>query len=349
MFSSDLRCSPRVLVLGLAFLAAPAAGLGAADASAAGEATDRARIEGSVHLLARPEADLGRPDPRTWMGNLSIVLRPRAGTEGALESLLAEQQRFGSALFRSWLTPDEFGRRFGIADRDLNGLIGWLQSHGLRVEQPPRGRGWLQLSGTVADLEAAFSTSIRRFATDESEELANAIELSLPSRFARLVASGSTLASFRPRSLLRRVARPAAARDGHADVRRPLYTTPSGDHALAPADFDAIYNVSPLHKRGITGRGVTASLLGISNIDLDDIRRFRSTFGLPARDPRIVLNGPDPGRDPATEAETDFDVELFGAVAPEADIELLITGGAGDALFISSENLIDENLVSFSR
>src|SRR5208283_3635470 len=56
---------------------------------------------------------------------------------------------------------------------------------------------------------------------------------------------------------------------------------------------------------------------------------FRSLFGLPANDPTIILNGPDPGiLGPDTtddEGESDLDLEWAGAIAPAAKILFVTT------------------------
>ena len=78
----------------------------------------------------------------------------------------------------------------------------------------------------------------------------------------------------------------------------PKYTvTLSGEtyYGVAPYDFATIYNVLPLWNAGIDGTGQTIAIVARSNIALQDVRNFRSVFGLPARDPTITLNGPDPG------------------------------------------------------
>ena len=60
-------------------------------------------------------------------------------------------------------------------------------------------------------------------------------------------------------------------------------------------DFATIYNVLPLWNAGIDGTGQTIAIVGETNIHLSDIENFRSLFGLPAKDPQIILNGTDPG------------------------------------------------------
>ena len=51
----------------------------------------------------------------------------------------------------------------------------------------------------------------------------------------------------------------------------------------------------PLWNSGINGTGQTIAIVGETNINIQDVRDFRSLFGLPVNDPQIILNGPDPG------------------------------------------------------
>ena len=96
-----------------------------------------------------------------------------------------------------------------------------------------------------------------------------------------------------------------------------------GSHGLAPADFNVIYNVGS----GMTGAGVTIAVVANTDINVaQDIREFRTLFGLPTNDPQIVLNGPDPG-DIGGDAESEavLDVTWSGSVAPNATIKLVVS------------------------
>ena len=81
----------------------------------------------------------------------------------------------------------------------------------------------------------------------------------------------------------------------------PLFTLPSGCtenyqsndpcfYGLGPYDFATIYNVLPLWNAGINGTGQTIAIVGETNINIQDVRDFRSLFGLPSNDPQIILN-----------------------------------------------------------
>src|SRR5258708_25405087 len=136
----------------------------------------------------------------------------------------------------------------------------------------------------------------------------------------------------------------------------PQYTFPSGCvennssndpcfYGIGPYDFATIYNVQPLWNSGINGTGQTIAIVGETNINIQDVRDFRTIFGLPANDPQIILNGPDPGIQ-GDETEADIDVQWSGAVASGATIDFVVsqstetTAGIDlSAVFIVENNL----------
>ena len=115
---------------------------------------------------------------------------------------------------------------------------------------------------------------------------------------------------------MRATSRPSAA--------SPLFSYYAGttpQFGLGPTDFATIYNVLPLWNAGLDGTGQTIAISGESNILLSDIEAFRTLFGLPARDPQIIVNGPDPGLT-GDEPEAVLDVSWSGAVAKNATISI---------------------------
>ena len=81
-----------------------------------------------------------------------------------------------------------------------------------------------------------------------------------------------------------------------------------------------IYNIPS----NLDGTGQTIAVVGQTNIDITDVQQYRSIFGLPANDPTIILNGPDPGIID-DESEADLDVEVSGGVAPKAALKFVIS------------------------
>jgi subtilase family serine protease len=79
-------------------------------------------------LLASGSAFPGAAASQTLVG-----LRGRDGAR--LDRLLAAQQDPTSPDYRRWLTPQEFGRRFGASPGDLRRVERWLRDAGCRVRR----------------------------------------------------------------------------------------------------------------------------------------------------------------------------------------------------------------------
>ena len=207
------------------------------------------------------------------------------------------------------------------------------------MEDAPAGRAALVFSGRAADVEGAFDTELHEVFAEGKVRIANVRPPRLPLDLARRVTGVLSLHSF-PRR------RPLA--------RRKPANTSGGDHFLAPADFTAIYNVDALAAPGINGSGRTIGLLARTNVNVGDTTFFRQYFGLPANDPVVVLNGPDPGISTSDEIESDLDLQWSGAVAPAARTLLIVSKSTAtadgvdlSALYAVSNNLADVLSLSY--
>ena len=92
---------------------------------------------GNVHPLARAEFDQGMTYSDKQLNRMLLVLEPSAAKQAALDTLVAEQQDPGSLLYHQWLSPAEFGARFGADDSALAQVIAWLTVHGFTIEEIP--------------------------------------------------------------------------------------------------------------------------------------------------------------------------------------------------------------------
>lgn len=302
---------------------------------------DVVRLPGNVPAQARPQNDFGPTDPALPMNRIIVQLRRSPAKEAELKQFLAAQQDPSSPDYHHWLTPEQFGKRFGPSEADLALVTGWLKSEGFRVDEVAKGRMWINVSGTVAQVEQAFHTSIHDFYVGGKMRHANTQNPAIPRALAGVVAGVVSLNNF-PIQPMNSGFRPLGSLCPTGP--RPAYTQGS-DHLLAPADFATIYDVNPLYTAGITGAGVTIAIVGRTDIALSDINGFRSTFGLPANPPTITVNGPDPGTT-SDEVEADLDVEWSGAVAPYATIAYVESASTNstDGIDLSAQYIVDNDL-----
>jgi subtilase family serine protease len=224
----------------------------------------------------------------------------------ALEQLLQDQQNPASPQYRRWLTPEQYGARFGPDPGLVASLSAWLQAQGLVVTEVARGGSYLALSGTAEQVQRAFGVVLHTVSVDGEPHLANLNEVSLPAEFASRVAGVTGLDDFRLKP--------------HVRVHPEYTSSITGSHYVAPGDLYTIYDVNPLLSSSINGAGVTIAVLGQTDISLADVAAFRAASGLTANVPTVKLYSADPGVSTADIDEAQLDVEWAGAVAPAATI-----------------------------
>ncbi len=262
-------------------------------------------VAGRVHSRAQPQFDRGPVDPGKKLNYMTLLVKPSAAQQADLEKLLFDQQNPSSSSFRNWLTPEQFGGRFGLNSSDQSKVVAWLTSQGFAVDHRARSANWIAFSGTAAQVSNALHTPIHQFEVAGEMHFANTQVPSVPEALSDVVAGFLGLHDFRPVP--------------NAKMGQPDYTTGSA-HYLAPADFSTIYDLGPLYTAGIDGTGQTVAVVGQSDVLISDIAKFRSTYGLPANNPKLLLyGGTDPGFNGA-QFEGNLDIEWAGAVAPKATI-----------------------------
>ncbi|HEV2490859.1 MAG TPA: Ig-like domain repeat protein [Candidatus Acidoferrales bacterium] len=316
-----------------------------------------ARLAGNTHPLALPQYDHGPAPLDLPMQRMLLVLKRSPQQEATLESLLEDQQYKLAANFHKWLTPAEFGQQFGTSDQDIRAITSWLTAHGFLIAQASKGRNVIEFSGTAAQVQEAFHTTIHSYDVNGEQHWANSSDPQIPAALAAAVAGVDTLNNFRKKAMhiMTQVSQSAGA--GTPAAPRPLLTAQCGTQAngspiycngVGPYDFATIYNVLPLWTATspIDGTGQSIALIGRSNINPQDVSDFRNLFGLSPNPPQIILDGPDPGLVPGDETEADLDVELSGAVAKGATIKLIVSESTEttDGVDLSAEYAVDNDV-----
>ena len=304
---------------------------------------DTVTLKGNVHPHARPEFDRGPSDPALPMERMILHLKRTASQQADLEGLLSAQQDPASASYHRWLTPEAFGERFGPGQQDVAALTAWLTSHGFTVDEVTRGRSSVVFSGTAATVERAFHTTMRDYQVEGKLRHANAQDPAVPRGLSDLVGGVVSLHSFPRKPMHFRV----TPQESGAQPQFNKF----GAHFIAPADFATIYNLGPLYAAGIDGTGQTIAIVGRTHPAGSDTpvtgnwAVFRSSLGLPAKAPQVVLNGTDPGDVAADDGEADLDVEWSGAVAKNATILYVISKSTfTDGIDLSAQYIVNSNL-----
>ena len=109
-----------------------------------------------------------------------------------LEALLADQQDSASPSYHKWLTPQEFGLRFGPSSESMDRVGVAMQARGFATTPHTRS---LDVSGTAAQIERAFGTSMRGVRGANGVHATAVTPIHAP---AELTAEGATVLGLSP-------------------------------------------------------------------------------------------------------------------------------------------------------
>ena len=319
---------PRTFRRPLAFAAlllSPIAGLAVTPSNRIStiDTASRGTLAHAVAGRTKSATDLGQAPADRVLNGVTLFFSRTAAQQTALDQLMAAQQTPGSPLYHQWLTPTQFGQQFGLSAADLQKVTSWLSSQGLTVSYVAPSNTLVRVSGTVAQLQQAFGTSIHSVSSRGEQHVANMTDPVLPAAVANVVSGIAGLDDFLPHSHAR------------TQTIKPDFTSGvSGNHFLSPGDFHVIYDSNPLLASGINGTNTSIALVGQATLSLPDIASFRAAGGLPAQVPRVVqATAAAPNGSGLDLEESQLDVEWAGASAPNADI-IYVTSANGpfDAL-----------------
>jgi subtilase family serine protease len=310
---------------------------------------NRVTLAGNTYPEARPGNDRGAVASNFAMGHMFLQLERSPEQELALQQYLDSLETKGSPNFHRWMTSQEFGERFGLAKSDLDAVVGWLESHGLRVNGIYPSGMLIDFSGTAAQVREAFQTEIHYFEVKGEMHFGNVSDPRIPAALSPVVAGLVSLHDFRPHPMHRL----------HKPRTEFTFTDIFGgtDYAVVPADLAKIYNLTPLFSADISGQGQTIVLIEDTDVfSASDWSTFRQAFGLsgytsasfaqvhPPAPPSLSGNNcADPGVIAPNDAEAIIDAEYASASAPSAAIQMAACADSGATFggLIAIQNLIN--------
>ena len=135
----------------------------------------------------------GRADAKkTVTFDVILPLRDRTG----LEALVAAQQDEKSPQYHKWLTPAQFGKRFGPTAATEKKVADYLRARGFTVKTQTRS---LHVSGTVDAVQRNFGTSL--VVAQAPSGRSHAVSLQPLKMPAVLASTGAQIHSFVPHSM----------------------------------------------------------------------------------------------------------------------------------------------------
>ena len=169
----------RALVLaGAAVLTVPFA-----SSSAFAATSSRATLTGSTPSWATSGRMVGSPSASTKISfNVVLPLRNAA----AADKLAADVSNPKSASYGQYLSAAQFNTRFAPTTAQVNKVADFLRGAGMSVTGTAQGNRWIQASGTVRQVNAAFATTLHNYSYKGHVMHAPGKSLSVPSSVASL-------------------------------------------------------------------------------------------------------------------------------------------------------------------
>ena len=322
--------------------------------------SNRVVLQGTMHPLATRANDRGAASDGMKLDRIQVVLKRSDAQESALKQLIGEMHSQGSASYHKWLTPEDFGKRFGPSDADVAKLESWLGSHGFSITKLNPGRQTLEIAGTAGQFRDTFHTQIHSYqvkgvAGGVEMHYANAGAPEIPAALAPVFGGFASLNNFHLKSHAHVLG--TAQYNPATHEAKPNWTFGSGSNyslLVAPADFAVQYDLNPLYTAGTNGTGQSIAIVNEANINIALVNNYRALFGLPVNPPQVIIDGSDPGIDGnnspygrnGASIEAYLDVEVAGAVAPDAQVNLVIADSTAieDGLVLAAERAVYSNI-----
>lgn len=298
-------------------------------------------LKGTKPAYTRGPSDLGRVADSA-SGRMVLLLNRSPEQQSALDQYLAAQKDPKSADYHKWLTPEQFGARFGVSDADLQSVTSYLSSQGFAVSRTYKSKMGVEFSGTAAQVRASFGTEIHAYQGNGRTFTANANEVQIPRALAPVVRGIAGLSNYSQPQAHGTV---ALVRDPKTGKSHPLYADANnGIESVSPGDLAVIYDI-PTTK--YDGTGVTVGIISDSNVNVAIPAAYRTTFGLPANDPAVVVDGVDPGI--TADADLTYgEIELVAATAPAAKVNVYTAADTdlSSGIDLATVRAIEDNTIN---
>ncbi|MEO8625551.1 MAG: protease pro-enzyme activation domain-containing protein, partial [Candidatus Limnocylindrales bacterium] len=211
----------------------------------------------------------------------------------------------GSGNYQRFLTPAQFGTRFGLSDERIAQIVAWLKGAGLAVEVMPQ-RTSVAVSGTAAAVSELLGVDFVDWQNAAGTRYHAPVgEVAVP---AQLDADVDAVLGLNTEPLIRPANVPVALAAGAGD-------------GLLPDTVAAAYEIKPLHDAGLDGEGMTIAIVSFDKFTPSDVTLFDQTFGIQGAPPVDVVHL-DGGAEElgGGSGEVALDIQVIRGIAPKAQI-----------------------------
>jgi hypothetical protein len=256
---------------------------------------------------------LGATDgKRTLQLTIGLQLADPAG----LKALIAAQNDLQSPLYHQYLTPQQFTDRFAPSQANVDAVVSFLKSQGLKVSSISANRLSIKAAGTVSQVEQAFQVQISDYSLNGHTVYAPSTDPSVPASLSGIILNIGGLDNVA-----------IAHRLGALQPQRSQSVQPNvgPGGGYTPSELRTAYDMNSLINTA-NGAGQTVALVELDGYTPSDVNSYLSQYGLgSAKYSNVLIDGATGS--PVTingEIEVELDMEIISAIAPGASQKVYI-------------------------
>jgi subtilase family serine protease len=346
-YATTARCVPAAALCVAAVICALLAGSAAAaprgesHSAPHGEVPDSlVRLENSITpALSARARTAGTAVAAGSRLHLTVTLKPR--DPAALAAYATAVSTPGSPSYHHYLSPDQFGRRFGATAAQLRRIRTAFARQGLALGDASAGRLSIPLAADVSTIERGLDVQLRRVRRPGGRAVvaatrAPAIAAGAAAGVQSIVGLDSSSA---PQPLTRRARHPGplaqpldnGAATGASTAATAATATPAGPQPCSAATTDGgqdggytdnqlatAYGFTGLYRAGDDGAGTTVAVYELQPDSPSDIAAFESCYGIDTPISYVSVDG-GAGHGAGSD-EAAFDIENLIGFAPGAKV-----------------------------
>jgi|GEM_PF-2373233 len=237
-------------------------------------------VPGAVNTLGQVPNAAATPASNSV---LHLVLGLNGIKRAERDAYLKTQYTPSSPNYHKWLTPDQYGEKYGASQQDVEAVVAYAKSQGFTVTKVWPNRSFVSVDASVSQVEAAFGINLRGY-----NRPAYLVAKGEPATFYAPSAAPSVSSAVAPKiafiggltnlALLHH----GAAAPGVKPID-PISFTPGGNPysgAVSPAQLSEVYNFDALHNLSAQGDGQTIAIYSPTLRYATDITTFASNYGI---------------------------------------------------------------------
>ena len=281
---------------------------------------------GTAHAAstAQPQ-DLGATSTSAAQ-TVSIVLKVQNLAQ--LEQYVSATVTPGSLFYQQFLSSSQFQQNFAPSNGEVKLIENAMVAQGITVNDVMSNNLVIHATGTTAQFNQLLQTQIHNYFDGVHYFHKPNRPGTIPTTLSDLILVIAGLDN-QPQALshARRVAEATPAVGAVDSVKVSLLATgsTSGTTNGTPGQFTVadvanLYNINPLYRSNITGRGRTIGIATLATFTPSDAYAYWSAVGLKVSQNRITQVHVDGGGGTDGSDETTLDVEQSGGIAPGAQM-----------------------------